>query len=1187
MTTAAQAPSNRTAVDDQNPWPGLVSFDENSERFFNGRKSESAELRRLVQTAPLTVLFGASGLGKTSLLQAGLFPQLRKQHYLPVYVRLDLRDRAAPLIDQAGLALQRQIAIRHIDAPPMRLDEPLWSYLHRAGLEFWSEQNQLLTPVFVFDQFEEVFTLGAENPQSIARLRIDLADLIENRLPSMLTDELREQENDTQRYRVVLSFREDFLPAVEGWKRDLPSIMRNRLRLLPMSGEQAFEAVHSTASQLVDESVARQIVRFVAAAQGDSGPGGSDGLDSFAVEPALLSLVCHGLNEKRKAENKLSFDEELLRGTGQSIISDYYQGAVDDLREQVRRFIENELITERGFRKPCDVDDAHGVHGITEHELRLLVDRRVLRIEPQRGAERIELTHDLLTKVVREHRDRQRERARVRRQRRRMGIFGAVVLVLAGLASLFAWLYVDARRLKTLAEQQTELAHEQVKKTEEQKGLTASALTEAEDKGKLARAAAHTAEVARRDADLQTRIATARRLASEASRRFESSADGLAISGALAVESLKSHPTPEGTAALAQVLRLIPPPPEIIPAAKTESTQGTHQARSLAFSRDGRWMATSGDGVVVLWSVADPTKKVILKTPIQSAPASSGLAFSYDGHLLAGGGFGAFSIWQTETGEQVQEPIRVGGFVRSAAFSPDGLRLAVAVRGVGAKLFQNTAGHWQEVEQVKPSVAFQDVNAVGFLSNARLALAGSYGQPLQHGVWFWDLATNKEAFLETGSVSEYYGLCRGLSISQDSRVMAALCAGGILVAQQSTTGFQVADSSRGGFGGFSVSYGISVSNSGDSVAAVDNAGTVHVYGNPVQQEISILAASSDSVAFRPDGKSLATGRRDGSIGIWATTRGTESIRVPCEGMVAALAFSPGDRYLAMAGEDGTLRVFEIFKDAPIRPVRTLPMASNPSSVTFSADGRFLAVLDSGGLHVILTNQWKRLLQSDVPGKFDTVGFSTNGRVAILIEKGKIHRFDTDTWREKKPVIKTSQDSFEWRLSADGRWLALEYEIRRSRRGPLTYSRELWDLATGAATASKEAPGPELNGDLQGGSQGSSSDSEGSRARQNKSLSRDGAWNFDLNRYSSTLVLRSGSLDVANLEHGGDVTDAAFSPAGRWLATSSRDGTVRLWPLQPEDLVKRACAMLPRNLTPQEWNEFHMQGLYRKACLNLP
>ena len=378
MTAVAQV-----VIDEQNPWPGLGSFDEAAQRFFNGRRNESAELRRLVLQAPLTVLFGASGLGKTSLVQAGLFPLLRKGHLLPVYVRLDVRDPNAPLIDQVKFALQAQIHARRIDAPAFNGDESLWQYLHRAGLEMWSEQNQLVTPLFVFDQFEEVFTLGAEKPDAIAQLRIDLADLIENRMPAALAGIIQEEEAagagvslDNQRYKVLLSFREDFLPAVEGWKRELPSILRNRLRLLPMSGEQAFEAVHHTAPHLVAEPQAKRIVSFVAAAQEEEtvgAQGSGERVKELDVEPALLSLVCHGLNEKRKAQRKAAFDEALLSGSGQSIISDYYRQAVGDLPERVQRFIEKELITERGFRKPCDVDDAHSVHRVTDHEMRLLV----------------------------------------------------------------------------------------------------------------------------------------------------------------------------------------------------------------------------------------------------------------------------------------------------------------------------------------------------------------------------------------------------------------------------------------------------------------------------------------------------------------------------------------------------------------------------------------------------------------------------------------------------------------------------------------------------------------------------------------------------------------------------------------------------------------------------------------------
>src|SRR5215813_11838988 len=83
------AAGDPSRLDPQNPWPGLAAYDEAASNFFHGRDEEARELLRLIQLAPLTVVYGKSGLGKTSLLQAGLFPLLRTEHFLPVYVRLD------------------------------------------------------------------------------------------------------------------------------------------------------------------------------------------------------------------------------------------------------------------------------------------------------------------------------------------------------------------------------------------------------------------------------------------------------------------------------------------------------------------------------------------------------------------------------------------------------------------------------------------------------------------------------------------------------------------------------------------------------------------------------------------------------------------------------------------------------------------------------------------------------------------------------------------------------------------------------------------------------------------------------------------------------------------------------------------------------------------------------------------
>ena len=88
MTNAKQSLS----LDEQNPWPGLATYDEGASDFFFGREDEVEELLRLIKLSPLTVLYGKSGLGKSSLLQAGLFPRLRQAYFLPVYIRLDIAN---------------------------------------------------------------------------------------------------------------------------------------------------------------------------------------------------------------------------------------------------------------------------------------------------------------------------------------------------------------------------------------------------------------------------------------------------------------------------------------------------------------------------------------------------------------------------------------------------------------------------------------------------------------------------------------------------------------------------------------------------------------------------------------------------------------------------------------------------------------------------------------------------------------------------------------------------------------------------------------------------------------------------------------------------------------------------------------------------------------------------------------
>jgi hypothetical protein len=418
VSEAVAIPGFPVQLDPDNPWPGLDAFEEEARDYFHGREDEAAELVRRVVEAPLTVLFGRSGLGKTSLLKAGLFPRLRQLQMLPVYIRLDLRTQDLSLTEQMRHSLQSSFQREGVDAPDFAPGETLWEYLHRTGLELWSSQNHLLTPVLVLDQFEELFTLGARMPEAVSRFQVDFADLAENRIPPKPVAALERDESahvrlDLHRmpYKMLVSLREDFLADLEAWRRVAPGLGRVRVRLLGMLPEQALAAVYQPARHLMDEALAQRIVQFIATAEptqarSDLPSGDSDELGD-EIEPALLSLFCRGLNEQRKREGKARFDQQLLDGAKQGIIADYYRSCLEGMPDEVSRFIESELITEKGFRNSYARDDAVPSH-MTEDELERLVNRRLLRLEERYGAQRIELTHDLLSGTVRERRDRRR-----------------------------------------------------------------------------------------------------------------------------------------------------------------------------------------------------------------------------------------------------------------------------------------------------------------------------------------------------------------------------------------------------------------------------------------------------------------------------------------------------------------------------------------------------------------------------------------------------------------------------------------------------------------------------------------------------------------------------------------------------------------------------------------------------------
>jgi hypothetical protein len=467
------------AIDPQHPWLGLFSYTEETRAYFHGREEEAAELARRVLRKNLTVLFGQSGLGKTSLLRAGLVPRLREENFCPVYVRIDYARTSPPPAEQIKQAIFKATAAAgHWSRPGSAIEgESLWEFLHHRGDLLRDANGTTLIPFLIFDQFEEIFTLGQVDDAGRMRAKeflADLADLVENRPPAALEarfedDDSAAEDFDFARadYRILIALREDYLAHLEPIKGIMPSITQNRMRLARMTGAQALSAVVKPGGRLVSQEVAESIVRFV---------GGGSELANVEIEPSLLSLVCRELNTVRVSQGRSEISADLLAGSRDTILSEFYERALADQPAGVRRVIEDELLTDSGYRESLAeerVAKALTAAGAEPDCLAKLVDRRLLRVEERLDMRRVELTHDVLCGVVAASRDRRHEReAREEAERqlaaqrereaaqhralmraRLVAAVCAVLMVIAAASAMFGWVSMNRARAADAAAQ--------------------------------------------------------------------------------------------------------------------------------------------------------------------------------------------------------------------------------------------------------------------------------------------------------------------------------------------------------------------------------------------------------------------------------------------------------------------------------------------------------------------------------------------------------------------------------------------------------------------------------------------------------------------------------------------------------------------------------------------------------------
>src|SRR5271166_6056650 len=322
-------------------------------------------------------------------------------------------------------------------------------------------------PLTVEDGFEELFTLGRETPECVARSTAfisELADLVENRPPAALRDDplgAKEFSFKPAPLKVLLVMREDYLAELDRIRSHFRALGQNRQRLLPMGERQARQVI-ALGAPLLAPGVEDRILKFVA--------GGEAYGAEITIAPALLSLVLRELNERplaRGPDAKITLD--LLDVEQQKIFEDFYLRTIQNFPAGVRTFIEDKLLTTTGYRDSCALDDALSCQDVTQPILNELVNRRLLAYEDRHNTRRVELTHDVLIPVIKASRDarltrealaqaEQQQREAYQKERvalRRLAVV-AVLLVLAVAGAIYGW--VQAHRADQAAKQAKEQA---------------------------------------------------------------------------------------------------------------------------------------------------------------------------------------------------------------------------------------------------------------------------------------------------------------------------------------------------------------------------------------------------------------------------------------------------------------------------------------------------------------------------------------------------------------------------------------------------------------------------------------------------------------------------------------------------------------------------------------------------------
>ncbi|MDX6440913.1 MAG: hypothetical protein QOE43_642 [Gaiellaceae bacterium] len=1107
------------------PFKGLAPFSDSAldALLFFGREREREAIVANVLANRLTVLFGPSGVGKSSLLRAGVAQRLRALGGGAVVVHGEWAGEP-----EAGLVASVHAADPEL-GPTAGVVDAVAAAAQRNGEVY-----------LLLDQFEEYFVHHAADGG------------FGETLPALL-------RRSGLRVNVLIALRDDALAELDVFAGRLPELFGNMLRLERLDRSSARAAIVGPLEkygELAGETYGAEpalidaLLAEVAAGRVDLGGAAESSPSSEHVEAPFLQLVLERLWAEERAEGSrlLRLDTFQRLGGAEPLLRNHVYGALERLsppeQDTVARLV-RQLVTPSGAKTSHTAVDLVEYTGASTAEVQSLLDalthERIIRVvEGSAGRQaRYEIFHDVLAQPLlawRSGYELERERVAARRQRRRLRSLIAAALVALLIVSAVA---IFALVQRGTARSQARRAHARELSAQALAGISSNPVASLARALQAAELVPGTeAENVLRSTVLAMREERVLRIGGGVvNASFAPKGNRLLVAGSNGLLGMYDK--------TGRRVALLP-------------RQHALMTRA-AWSMDGRMFAVgAADGTVMVWRARDGHEIRRVETP---APITV-LAFTRNKLLAASGGHVRIL---TTAGGPVRT-VRVNGAVVAAALSPDGRLLAVAAKRTGSittRILDARTG------RLRKELRERGIGSLRFSANGRVLVTGSTDATAR----LWAARTGRLLH-----VLRHRGHVVAESFSPNGRELVTSSSDG------SAAVWDVASGSRLLLlvGSTGVAEDAAFSPDGKEIAVAFGDRLARIYSSDDGRLLAPLAGHTDavtSVGFDPAGQTIVTSSSDGTVRLWSAN-GVDQLSVIDRQDGTVQAHFAGRHVLAVAGNDA--RVLSTRGHV----VERLRMRT-PIAAAAAEGGSLALADTAGDLDRTLqrgTAQYGGLGVSALAFAPDEtlITGSRDGTLRIWPPRAGSPRVVKT--REPVASISAARDRFITR-APDGsvRAYALDGSLVRTLRAhaqratlapngavvATTHARdaELWDVATGKLLH-RLSGHRSLVTDVEFSPDSrflvTASDDHDSRTWdvgsglllhvlrghffpvRSASFSPTGRWIVTSSQFTAGLWdAVTGQLVLYLQGHTRPLTGAAFSPDGNWILTGSEDGTARI------------------------------------------